>query len=173
MDGLYTFLSTEDCFSDFPVRPAGSLCSPGDHGSCSLHRSVIVGAGRWVAGKCSGWEDLVLPGLEEEWFWQFFQASSCFKIGFSLKWRWKYLARSSYSVFAARHWNSPCADPPNTWLAAGRRAIWIPSPCTKVQVMKPAACSAWAGSGTHRPLMVGKFPPVKIHKGEATSIWRI
>lgn len=73
-------------------------------GRCRLHRSVIVSRGRWVAEKQAedfGREDQGLPRLEEEWFGKFIQASSRLKIGFSLNWRWNYLARSSYSVFAA------------------------------------------------------------------------
>ena len=46
-------------------------------------------------------ERTVPPRLEGEWFGQFFQASLGLKIGFSLEQRWKYLARSSYSVFVA------------------------------------------------------------------------
>lgn len=62
--------------------------------SCKPHRSVIVSTDRWRPGKQhSCQEDETLPRLAEEWLGQFFQASSCLDIGFSLNWRWKYSAR--------------------------------------------------------------------------------
>lgn len=78
----------------------------------------------------------------EEQFGQLFQASSCLKVGFSLNWRW-----SSYAVSAARPWSSPRCKATKHVPAAGRRAIWGPSPGPKLQVMKPPACSAWAEAG--------------------------
>ena len=60
--------------------------------------------GGWAAVKEAdyfGGEDWVLPGLEDEWFWQLFQVSSGLKVGFSLERRRKYSARSSYSELEA------------------------------------------------------------------------
>lgn len=109
--------------------------TPKEHGR--LHRfATVVSAGRWVAVKAA-----------EKWFGQLFQASSCFKVKFSLNWRWKCLARSSYAVSAARPWSSPMCKVTKRVPAAGRRAIWGPSPGPQVQVMKPTACSSWAEAG--------------------------
>lgn len=146
---------TDHCLNDLTVKSAVGLCPP-EHND-TIRAADYTGLGLLALG--GGWLCSMHSGLlrlEEGWFWQDVQASLSLEIGFSLNWRWKYLASLSHSVFAEWHYEIlPCANPPNECLSADRRAIWTSSPAVKGQVMKSTACPAGTGSETHCHLMVG------------------
>lgn len=134
--------------SDFTEEPAVRLCSrgrgvgrvaamtPKEHGR--LHRSAIVSAGKWVAVKAAEelvWAALpsqlmlqgrVQPQLEMEIFSQVILRSVCCMA-----------LEFSFSHVQSHQTHACCRQ----------KGHLGPSPGSKVQVMKPTACSAWAEAG--------------------------
>ena len=133
---------------------------------------------RWRVGACEAgrilwWRGQFPPGLEGEWFGQFFQASLCLKIGFSLEQRWKYLARSSYSVFVAWHWNSPMCKPTKHMPCCRQKGHLVP-----ISLYQGAglgvSCLLHLGWGWDSLPPNGRdILPEKVQKREALRIWRI
>lgn len=171
-------MPTEDCFSDFTIRLTVRLCSLGNNDSnesCGrTGRSLLalVGGCLWSRQNTLV-ERTVPPRLEGEWFGQFFQASLCLKIGFSLEQRWKYLARSSYSVFVAWHWNSPMCKPTKHMPCCRQKGHLVP-----ISLYQGAglgvSCLLHLGWGWDSLPPNGRdVLPEKVQKGEALRIWRI